>query len=180
MAAGQRREFTAFYDASWGRTVACAYAVTGDLAAAEDVAQEAYARLWPRWAKVSDYDDPAAWVRQVATRLAISQWRRARVARTFLARSRPPEPAAGPDESTVALVRALATLPADQRRAIVLHHLADCSVAEVARSEGCPVGTIKARLSRGRAALAAHLNPDAPTASATATATGSESTRARA
>lgn len=162
MAAGHEHDFDAFYDASWDRTVACAYAVTGDLGAAEDIAQEAYTRLWSRWNRVCGYDDPAAWVRKVATRLAISRWRRARVARAFLARSGPPPPTPGPDETCVALVRALEKLPPAQRRAIVLHHLADCSVAEVARLEGCPTGTVKARLSRGRALLATHLDPDAP------------------
>ncbi len=83
-------EFTAFYDATWARTVACAYAVTGDVGAAEEVAQEAYSRAWPRWSKLATYDDPGAWVRQVATRQAISRWRRGRTAHRFLARSRPP------------------------------------------------------------------------------------------
>jgi RNA polymerase sigma-70 factor (ECF subfamily) len=93
-------------------------------------------------------------VRQVATRQAISRWRRGRTARDFLSRSRPPEAAPGPDESTVALVTALRSLPEAQRRALVLHHLAGFSVAEVAIAERCPEGTVKARLSRGRAALA--------------------------
>jgi RNA polymerase sigma-70 factor (ECF subfamily) len=35
----------------------------------------------------------------------------------------------------------------------VLHHLAELPVSEVARLEHCPEGTVKARLSRGRAAL---------------------------
>jgi RNA polymerase sigma-70 factor (ECF subfamily) len=147
------QEFTAFYDATWSRTVACAYAVTGDLGAAEEAAQDAYSRAWPRWSKLATYDNPGAWVRQVATRQAISRWRRGRTARTFLARSRPPEPLAAPDESTVALVTALRQLPEAQRRALVLHHLAGFSVAEIAASEHCPEGTVKARLSRGRAAL---------------------------
>jgi RNA polymerase sigma-70 factor (ECF subfamily) len=54
----------------------------------------------------------------------------------------------------VALVAALRRLPEEQRRAIVLHHLADLPVAEVAAETGAPIGTVKARLSRGRAALA--------------------------
>ena len=60
----------------------------------------------------------------------------------------------------IALARALAGLPAEQRRAIVLHHLCDLSVAEVALEVGAPEGTIKARLSRGRAALADQLRSD--------------------
>ncbi len=146
-------DFAAFYNATWRRTVACAYAVLGDLAAAEDVAQEAYARAWPRWSKLSTYDDPGAWIRKVATRQAISGWRRLRTARSFLHRSRPPEPVPPPDDTTVALAAALKQLPEAQRRALVLHHLAGFSVADIAVSERCPEGTVKARLSRGRAAL---------------------------
>jgi RNA polymerase sigma-70 factor (ECF subfamily) len=146
-------EFTAFYDATWGRTLACAYAVTGDLGAAEEVAQEAYTRAWPRWSRLAAYDDLGAWVRQVATRQAISRWRRSRTALRHLARSRPPEPVAPPDENSVALVRALRELPEAQRRALVLHHLAGFSVADIAALERRPEGTVKARLSRGRAAL---------------------------
>jgi RNA polymerase sigma-70 factor (ECF subfamily) len=148
------RDFTAFYDATWARTVACAFAMTGELGAAEDLAQEAYTRAWPRWRSLKEYDDPGAWVRQVATRLAVSRWRRSRTAMSFLARSKAPEPAPPPSETTMLLVAALRRLPEAQRRAIVLHHLAELPVAEVARIEHCPDGTVKARLARGRAALA--------------------------
>jgi hypothetical protein len=46
----------------------------------------------------------------------------------------------------------------------VLHHIADMSVQEVADQLGIPVGTVKARLSRGRALLADLLHEAAPTA----------------
>ena len=49
---------------------------------------------------------------------------------------------------------ALRRLPDAQREAIALHHLADLPVHEVAATLGVPTGTVKARLSRGRAALA--------------------------
>ncbi len=148
-----QEDFAAFYDATWRRTVACAYAVLGDLGAAEEAAQEAYTKAWPRWSKLSSYDDPGAWVRQVASRQAISGWRRRRTASKYLATAGPPEAAAPPDENTVALVAALKQLPEAQRRALVLHHLAGFSVADIAATERCPEGTVKARLSRGRAAL---------------------------
>lgn len=151
------RDFAVFYDATWARAVACAYAMTGDLADAEDLAQEALSRAWGRWSSLRGYDDPGAWVRHVVTRLAVSRWRRARTAAAFLARSRVPEPAAPPSETTATLVAALRLLPEAQRRAVVLHHLGDLSVAEIARHERCPEGTVKARLSRGRAALAGTL-----------------------
>lgn len=159
MDSSRERDFAEFYDATWPRTVACAYAMTGVLSEAEDLAQEAYSRAWPRWSSLREYDDPGSWVRQVATRLAVSRWRRARTAVAFLARTRGPEPAAPPSEVTATLVEALKRLPEAQRRAIVLHHLSDLPVSEIARIEHCPEGTVKARLSRGRAALAVLLAP---------------------
>ena len=65
--------------------------------------------------------------------------------------------AAPPSDSHVAVVEALKRLPEAQRRVLVLHHLADLSVHEVAREVGAPESTVKARLSRGLAALAALL-----------------------
>jgi len=59
----------------------------------------------------------------------------------------------------VALVQALSQIPETQRRAVVLHHLAGLSVGEIASLEHCPTGTVKARLARGRGALASHLRP---------------------
>ena len=154
MVANRELDFAAFYDTTWQRTVACAYGMTADLSAAEDIAQEAYCQAWRRWRKLRLYDDAGAWVRLVATRLAVSRWRRARTSIDFLARSRGPELAAPPSEATILLVTALKQLPEAQRRAVVLHHLGDLPVAEIAQIEGCPEGTVKARLSRGRAALA--------------------------
>ncbi len=65
-----------------------------------------------------------------------------------------------PDEASLAaeqrrlVLEALATLPADQRAALVLVDMEGYGVAEVAEILGCPVGTIKSRCSRGRARLA--------------------------
>ena len=62
--------------------------------------------------------------------------------------------------ATVAVRQALAQLPMDQRRVLVLFELCDLSVEEVAREVGVPVGTVKSRLSRGRSALAELLGMD--------------------
>ncbi len=149
-------DFDALYDARYGDVVAMTYALAGDLAEAQDLAQEAFCRAWQRWSDVSRYDDPLAWIRRVAANLATSRWRRGRVARAHLGRERAADvPPLDPDH--VALVTALRRLPADQRRAIVLHHLIDLPVADVAREMDAAVGTVKSWLHRGRAALAAEL-----------------------
>jgi RNA polymerase sigma-70 factor (ECF subfamily) len=150
--------FDAFYHASFGRLVGQIYAMCGNLAEAQDCVQEAFIRAWDRRRTLDLDQAPEAWVRTVAYRLAVSRWRRAR--KSLLPPDRAHAPAAPPepDVSRVALARALQALPADQRRAIVLYHLCDLSVAEVAADVDAPVGTVKARLSRGRAALAVLLN----------------------
>jgi RNA polymerase sigma-70 factor (ECF subfamily) len=57
----------------------------------------------------------------------------------------------------VALTQALATLPERQRRAVILHYLADLPISEVARQEGVGENTVKSWLYRGRTGLAAQL-----------------------
>ncbi|MFP5218213.1 MAG: SigE family RNA polymerase sigma factor [Actinomycetes bacterium] len=156
-AAGGAAAFDRFYAASAPRLVQQLRAMTGgDLAEAQDCVQEAFARAWQRWPRVSGYEAPEAWVRTVAWRLAVSRLRRLRTAALAARRRSADEvPDLSPDH--VVLVSALRTLPPEQRRAVVLHHLADLSVQQIADETGVPVGTVKARLSRGRAALAAHL-----------------------
>ena len=53
-----------------------------------------------------------------------------------------------------AVLAALATIPADQRAALVLVDMEGYSVAEAAEILGCAAGTVKSRCSRGRARLA--------------------------
>jgi len=161
---GREAAFDDFYAANGASLVRQLHAMTGDLTVAQDCVQEGFARAWQRWSVVGGYDAPAAWVRQVAWRLAVSRLRRAKVGVGLLRRHGPPPyvPDLSPD--LVALVAALRTLPEAQRRALVLHHLCDLSVDEVAAETGAPSGTVKARLSRGRAALANLLTEGAPDA----------------
>ena len=152
-------DFDGFYHAHFRALTVQLYAYTGDLAQAQDLAQEAFCRAYTRWTKVVQYDDPVAWVRRVAWNLAASRWRRMRTARAYLRRQRE-EHVAGPSPDRVVLTAALARLPENQRRAVVLHHLADMSVAEIARQEGVAEGTVKSWLHRGRTALAAQLTEE--------------------
>jgi RNA polymerase sigma-70 factor (ECF subfamily) len=149
-------DFDGFYAAHFQGLTVQLYAYTGDLAGAQDVVQEAFCRALARWERLSTLDDPLGWVRRVSWNLATSQWRRARTAALFLRKHRVENvPAPGPDR--VALVRALATLPARHRQVVVLHYLADQSVRDIAEHVGVPEGTVKVWLHRGRAALAACL-----------------------
>lgn len=155
------REFDDFYTASFARVSNQVYAMIGNRDEAQECVQEAFVRAWAHRRRLDRAQHPEAWVRTTAYRLAVSRWRRAALSR------RSPDRALGaateappPSESHVALVAALRLLPEAQRQALVLHHIADLPVQAVAREVGVPEGTIKARLSRGRAALAALLSDE--------------------
>ncbi len=153
-------DFDEFYLASRADLLRQLTAMTGEPELAKDVLQEAYARAWQRWSRVSGLESPAAWVRTVAWRLAVSQFRRRRVADRFLAglRGRPAEEAS--PEDAWDLDEALLRLNPAFRQALVLHDLYGYPVDQIARECDVAVGTVKSRLSRGRAALAAALGPD--------------------
>jgi RNA polymerase sigma-70 factor (ECF subfamily) len=65
-----------------------------------------------------------------------------------------PDAAAEDSERRRRVLAALATLPADQRAALVLVDMEGYPVAEVAAMLGCAEGTVKSRCSRGRTRLA--------------------------
>lgn len=143
----------ALYAASYRRLVVQMFAICGDLADAEDAVQEAFITAIRKRRTLRSVQNPEAWIRTVALRRLHHGWRHAAVVRRHQAAQRDPEPSSdiGPDH--VALVTALQRLDLDQRAVVVLHHLADLSVAEIAADLGLPVGTVKSRLSRARARL---------------------------
>ncbi len=152
------------FDASYRRLVGQLYGVCGDLSEAEDVVAEAFARAVSKRRTFERLDNPEAWLRTVAVNQVRSRYRRRRVGERLIGRAQPVEPARRPDlsEDRMALVAALRALPDNQRETLALHYLADLPVAEVALTLGVPIGTVKARLSRGRTALAAALGSGDP------------------
>jgi len=150
----ERDGFTEFYEGSRQRLYEYLYALTGDRAEAQDVAHEAYLRAWQRWGQVCHYADPAAWVRTVGRNIAVSQWRRARNRLTAYSRHGARADSPPPSTDTVDLVAALRRLSVDHRVVLALHYVCDLPIAAIAVELGVAEGTVKARLSRGRAALA--------------------------
>ncbi|MBE7325801.1 sigma-70 family RNA polymerase sigma factor [Nocardioides sp. Y6] len=163
------------FDGAYRRLVVQLHGVCGDLTEAEEVVQEAFVRAVARGRRFAELENPEAWLRTVAVNQARSRHRRRRRGEVLhLVRERQadrPGDRSGASDAHVTLVAALRQLPAAQREAIALHHLADLPVTEVARTLGVPVGTVKARLSRGRTALAALIGDEAPVDAARATPT---------
>jgi RNA polymerase sigma-70 factor (ECF subfamily) len=149
--------FDVFYASSYRRLLGQLFAVTGDLAEAENVLQEAYARAFVRWSRVRGYDRPEAWVRRVAINLAAMADRSLRRRARALLRLGPPPLVPELSPEAIDLHEALAALPLGQRQVIVLHHLVGLPVEEIARELRLAPGTVKSRLARGRAAMAGTL-----------------------
>jgi RNA polymerase sigma factor (sigma-70 family) len=151
------------YEAYYRRLVIQVTGLVGDLAEAEDAVHEAFARVLAAPRAFLRADDAERWLRVVALNVARTRYRRRwlfdRLVRSGRVES---TPAAVPGMSgdRVALIAALRQLAPPTREAVVLHHLADLSVAEVAATLDVPVGTVKARLTRGRAALARFLSDE--------------------
>ena len=150
-----------------GLVFAVALRTTGHRADAEDLAAEALLRAYR---SLADHD--AAWLRALAPRpwlLTILVNTRRNQVRDAARRPRtdgaelPDGPVAGPTveeraehaETSGRLAALLARLPETQRTAVVLRHVTDLPLAEVAEVLGCPVGTAKSHVSRGLARLRA-------------------------
>jgi RNA polymerase sigma-70 factor (sigma-E family) len=150
--------FAAMFRVEYARTVRSVQAMLGDVARAEDVAQDAFVALHHRWSEVSKYDQPGAWVRRVCFRKALRVMHRdqvrARLEQLLHLGVVVPDPSSGVVDRR-ALAVAVSALPARQRAAVVLHYYEDLTVAEVADAIGCSPGTVKVHLHRARQTLAA-------------------------
>jgi RNA polymerase sigma-70 factor (ECF subfamily) len=152
--------FAQLYQESYRSLVLTAYALLRDMGEAEEVTQEAFAVAYGRRARVSRADSPEAWVRKVVVNLARRRWRRRAMLDRILHREldeSPPIEGFGEHLDLHAAIRALGH---EYQAAVVLHYLADLPVDEVASILDIPVGTVKSRLSRARAALAAQLRTE--------------------
>ena len=152
-------DFTDCYAASFAPIAGQLAVYLGSVDEAQEVTQEAFTRAWTRWGRIARYDDPSAWVRRVAWNLATSRIRRVRTALRHR-QSHRPEPVAGPGPERVAIETALAALPPNQRRAVVLHYLVGLPVAEIADLCRAREGAVRTWLYRGRLTLAHQLTDE--------------------
>ena len=153
MSAESDEEFREFMRGRWAATVRLAYGLTGDTGHAEDVAQDAFARAYASWGRVSRAGDPQAYVRRIVINEYRRRFRKQRVAEELPgvlpdAGTMPPAP-----EERSALLDALRSLGPRQRAVIILRYWMDLSEAETAAALNCSRGTVKSQASRGLAAL---------------------------
>jgi RNA polymerase sigma-70 factor (sigma-E family) len=137
-----------------------AWLLTGDWHAAEDLVQDALARMYRIWGGIARIDNPAAYAQTVLAREFLTV-RRRRSSTERPAAELPETGAAGPDSDLrVSLAAALAQLPKRERAVIVLRYLADRSVEQVAVDLGRSPSAIKVQSMRALAKLRAVLGAD--------------------
>lgn len=141
-------EFDELFASAYPLIVRSAALVVRDQEVARELAQDAFVKALLHWKRVRTYDNPTAWVRTVAFRMAL------RAKTREPAPERAVEGAVADPTPDVDLLRAISQLPRMQRAAIALHYLDDLPVEEVASTLGCAPSTARVHLHRGRARLA--------------------------
>ncbi len=151
-------EFSAFY-ARHGRPVRNFLFRLGARSALDDLVQETFVRAWIKRESLRDVAAEKAWIFQIAlhgfydwTRRKDSHWQDLTEAEhpTTLGSARQ-------IESRMDADTALRSLPIEQRTVCLLFYIEEFSVAEIARLEKVPEGTVKTRLMKAREKMQALL-----------------------
>jgi RNA polymerase sigma-70 factor (sigma-E family) len=153
------------FHAHYPRLVYTAFSLVGDWDLAEQLAQEAYLRLWRRWRWISDPQAAPMYLQRTVVNLSRETIRRKVIERRAL-RIRGADRVAAPRPDPAALIelrRAIAELPSRKRECVVLRFLLGLSEAETAELLGISVGTVKSQTHKGLRVLREHL--DGPGAS---------------
>ena len=137
-----------------------AYLIVGDAMAAEEIAQEAFAKAWSRWRYVSQADRPAAWVHTVAVRLALRHKHRRRRGARLEVLAQGTELFATDEQSLLPVVELLRALSPMQRAVVALAIIDDVPIEAVARELRCRPSTARVHLHRARARLAERINEE--------------------
>jgi RNA polymerase sigma-70 factor (sigma-E family) len=148
---------TLLFRAHYAGLVRLALVLADDHASAEDVVQDAFAKMHRSWGRLRDPDRALSYLRAAVVNGGRSRLRRLRVARAYV----PPHPldAASAEEravdreDTTEVLAALRRLPTRQREVLVLRYYADLSEAEIATTLGLSTGAVKSHAHRGLAAL---------------------------
>jgi len=181
--AGDRAALDQLLRRHYDRMHAVCRRITGNDADAADAAQEAMIAVVRGLARFDGRSAFGTWVYRIATNASLDELRRRRRRPQLAGRDRDheymPEPIDPDSELRIdhladrfEIDAALADLPEDFRLPVVLRDVADLDYAEIAEALNVPIGTVKSRIARGRAQVAAtisrssgnqHPNADRPT-----------------
>ena len=142
------------YDENFVSMRRLAFALVGDAATAEELAQEAFVRLYASWRRLDRIDHPASFLRRIVVNLCRSSGRRIAVGQRLDPLLRGPLSVEQPDVALrLDVWAALDSLPSRQRACAVLRYLEDLPESEIGELLGCSTGTVKSQLHKAREKL---------------------------
>jgi RNA polymerase sigma-70 factor (ECF subfamily) len=173
------QRFDAFVNGYRDRAIRIAWRLLGrDAAAAEDVAQEAFARAYRALGGFRDEAKLSTWFYRILVNEVRRHQRRRALREAWRADDREPDALADPATSGDSarpdpglrrrIGDAIAALPRGQREAFVLVHLEGLTLSEAASASGRAVGTMKSHLHRALASLRTRLADLAPSGAGSA------------
>lgn len=158
--AARSTRFEDLFDSERNRLFTALWLVTRDRHEAEEIAQDAFVRVWERWDRRGAPDDPTAYLFRTAMNLLRNRRRRAAMALRKTLRPDPKPDAMEAVDTQDAVLRALGKLTPRQRAAVVLVDLFELTSEEAGRSLNIEPATVRTLVARGRATLAAQMGVD--------------------
>src|SRR5215217_3474789 len=149
---GATDDFDTFYREQHARLVRALLLLTGQPAEAEDLAQEAFARVYERWDRVAGMDSSSGYLYRTALNLHRSFLRRLSVHRRATQRIER-QPHEDSVDDRLAVLAAVAGLPRAQREALVLVEWLGFGTAEAADLLGIKAVSVRSRLMDARRSL---------------------------
>lgn len=143
-----RLTFEEFYASEFERVFAACYAFCRERDVANEATQEAFARAFARWRRLSHQEWAGAWVTTTAL-----NWLRRNLPARREAHGIDHQTSSNDLENKMDVMRALNSLPVRQRQATVLFYVADYPISAIAELMHLSEGTVKVHLSRARKAL---------------------------
>jgi RNA polymerase sigma factor (sigma-70 family) len=148
------QSFEEFYGATFRHLFTALCLVAENRYEAEEVAQEAFVRVYERWDRVGALDDPTAYLFRVSTNVFRSRYRRASLGlrRAFVLAPMPTDDLAAVEDRD-AVVRLLRGLQPRQRAAVLLTEILDFSAEETGRMLGVRASSVRSLTTRARARM---------------------------
>jgi RNA polymerase sigma-70 factor (ECF subfamily) len=145
--------FEDFYQAEARTLFRRLWLVTGNRAEAEELMQDAFLKVWERWARVGGMDDPAGYLYRTAMNLFRKRYRRAMLAVRRSVGLGPSNDDFSDADDRQVVRHVLATLPPRQRAALVLTEMLGFTSKEAGRALGVTDATIRSLTRHGRDAF---------------------------
>lgn len=149
---GPHPEFKDFFEDERARLGRALYLVTGDVGEADDLAQEAFVRVFERWDKVAMLDSPTGYLYRTALNLHRSRFRRRMTSARHASTPASADPM-GRIEDRDEIVRLIVRLPRSQRQALVLVEWAGLTSEEAGHVMGIDGSTVRVHLTRAKVTL---------------------------